>query len=216
MLCFKKYLLEINYIDQIENGFDRAQAASGRKDAGIGEDIDLNTLSEKEQIRIVKVHPINIKYIDNPSEQVQLACVNQSYSSINHIENPTENVQKLAASLNAWITLDPDLSGIENPSDEVVKIGLDQNPNAIWKIENPTLKHLIFAYNSQMEKGDIRERPNTSSFDEDFPWERKDFQKWLVDKDRSKILRIPRDKLDPELAEKYKYFLSMNKAGIFK
>lgn len=44
----------------------------------------------------------------------------------------------------------------------------------------------------------------------------KDFQKWFVDKHQYNILRIPRDKLDPKLAEKYKYILDMSKAGILK
>jgi len=47
-----------------------------------------------------------------------------------------------------------------------------------------------------------------------FSWNT-EFQHWFVEQNPKNILKIPRKKLIPELAQKYKYLLSMGKAGIF-
>ena len=54
--------------------------------------------SEEVQLAAVKKNPYSIQFIKNPSERLQLAAVEQDPYSILYIENPTEKVKQLAKS----------------------------------------------------------------------------------------------------------------------
>ena len=54
--------------------------------------------SEELQLEVVKKNGYSIKFIENPSERVQLAAVEKDPYSIQYIQNPTEKVKQLAKS----------------------------------------------------------------------------------------------------------------------
>jgi hypothetical protein len=53
-----------------------------------------NEINEDTQIRVVEQFPESIKFINNPSPNVQLAAVRKNYNSINFIKNPDKKVIK--------------------------------------------------------------------------------------------------------------------------
>ena len=115
----------------------------------------------------------------------------------------------------SWVDIFPELDDLPEKErkefniydmEEVAKIQRD--PSAIFRISLPRLASIIYAY----KQGSFINDPN-------FPWEREDFQKWLVDRierNPSEIFKIPEDKLSSQLKNKYKHLLSMSRAGIFK
>ena len=54
--------------------------------------------SEEIQLKVVKKDGWNIQFIINPIEEAQIEAVKQSKWFIRHIQNPTENVKELARS----------------------------------------------------------------------------------------------------------------------
>ena len=54
----------------------------------------MNNIKNKQKlIKIISHSPLYIKYIENPSEEVQLAAVKEDPYVIRFIKNPTENVK---------------------------------------------------------------------------------------------------------------------------
>ncbi len=93
----------------------------------------LKNPSEAAQIAVVKKSPFTIEIIDNPSEAVQLAAVRAGCASIQYIENPTERVQLTAVKKNGMV-----LQYIDNPNDRVIEAALKNEPYALQYLENPT------------------------------------------------------------------------------
>lgn len=58
--------------------------------------IDYDSLTEAEQLELIKDSPFNIKYFKNPSEAVQLAAVTDNGYSIRYIKNPSEAIHNAA------------------------------------------------------------------------------------------------------------------------
>src|SRR5271157_1432808 len=89
--------------------------------------------SEKLLEKAVKRHGRAIKYIKNPSEQVQLEAVKQNGWAIKHIKNPSEQVQ-----LEAVKQYGNAIEYIKNPSEQVQLEAVKENGYAIYYIENPS------------------------------------------------------------------------------
>ena len=128
-------------------------------------ELNSGLLSDDELLEIVKVDGDNIKYIDNPIEEVQLAAVEDSYYSIRFIidkgikpseevqlaavtqypnvieliNNPTEKVQLVAVEINPYA-----IEYIENPSEEVQMVAVTKRPYLYRYIKNPTDKVKMF------------------------------------------------------------------------
>jgi hypothetical protein len=76
-----------------------------------------------------------IEHITNPSLEVQLAAVNQNGLAIRFIDDPSEEVQWAAVEQNGCA-----IGFIKNPTEKMKWVAVQQNPVAIYHIENPTLK----------------------------------------------------------------------------
>ena len=140
------------------------------------------------------------KFINDVTEEEQIEAVQKNGYDIRYISNPSEKVQLIAIQQEGAI-----IKHIENPSEKVQLAAVDNNLFAIMNIKNPTFKviNLVFQRDPYMSRHAW------------FPWS-EEFQDWLIDKNLSNIFKIPRNRLSSELKEKYKYLLSMNKAGILK
>jgi TPR repeat protein len=125
---------------------------------------DLNSLSDKEQIKALRRHTIKytrysskytgnkktfivkvggyayIKYINNPSEKVQLWAVNQSASALAYIKNPTEKVQLEAVKKGG-----SSLSYVKKSSEKVQLEAVRHSANALKYINKPSEKVQIEA-----------------------------------------------------------------------
>lgn len=77
----------------------------------------INSLSEKEQIDIVKEFglPAYLK-ITNPSENVQCAFARSSWFAISHIDNPSEKVQMAAVKMHPKC-----IQFLRNPAESVIR-----------------------------------------------------------------------------------------------
>ena len=58
--------------------------------------MNINSLSEDEQLEIIKDEPLMVHYIKNQSLKVQLATVNSDGLCIKYIKNPSYEVQLAA------------------------------------------------------------------------------------------------------------------------
>lgn len=92
------------------------------------------TFTEEEQIEAVQSHSSAIKFINNPSEEIQLIAVQDGDSfAYVFIDNPTENVKLSTVQEN------PDmLEYIHDPSEEVQLTAIRHDPYTIRYIENPS------------------------------------------------------------------------------
>jgi hypothetical protein len=75
--------------------------------------MNINDLSEEEQIKAVANYPIIIKDIDNPSEKVQLYAIKRNPHNIQYIKNPTEKVKLKAVRKFGLV-----IAFIKDPSEE--------------------------------------------------------------------------------------------------
>jgi hypothetical protein len=92
---------------------------------------DLLYCSKLEKI---KTDPKYIKYINNPSEEMQLEAVKRDGYSIGYINNPSEEVQ-----LEAVRQQGNSICFITNPSIEIQKEAIKNSPEyAIFHITDPT------------------------------------------------------------------------------
>jgi len=138
--------------------------------------------------------------LNKQSEEEQIEAVQKLGSYIRHINNPSEKVQRIAME-----NFPKGIMWIKNPSEEAQLISVGSDIWNVYYIKKPTLKVQQFVFS----------KAPTIVADGSFNMS-KEFQEWLIDKNPSNIFKIPKEKLNPELAEKYKYLLSMNKVGILK
>ena len=97
---------------------------------------ELNFLKEKHLYEdMVIISPNYIKYIENPSEQVQLVAVQEDGHSIQYIQNPSEQAQLAAVNQNG-----NSIQFIQNPSEQVQLAAVQEDGYSIKYIENPTDK----------------------------------------------------------------------------
>jgi hypothetical protein len=90
--------------------------------------------TEEEQQLAVQQDGQDIKYIDNPSEELKkLAVQTKNGLAIHYIKNPSEEVKKLAVQENGYA-----IRFIKNPSEEIQKLAVQQDAFAIRYIDNPS------------------------------------------------------------------------------
>ena len=95
-----------------------------------------SSMSEDEQVELVRDHFLSIRYIRKPSEKVQLAALESGGAfALDYIRRPTEKVQ-LAA-----VEKDPlSLNFIKRPTEKVQIAAVKKDPLALKYIENPSEK----------------------------------------------------------------------------
>jgi len=84
-------------------------------------------------LEAVKKNGKSIKYINNPTEEMQLEAVKQDGYSIKYIKNPTKEM-----CMEAINDYGQSIQFIKNPTEEMCLEAVKQNSLAILNIENPT------------------------------------------------------------------------------
>ena len=85
--------------------------------------------------RLIQYNPHLIKFIDNPSEELQLMAVGKDTHLIQYIDNPSEEVQMIAVTKNGIL-----IGNIVNPSEQVQLAAIENHINAFFLIDKPTEK----------------------------------------------------------------------------
>ena len=134
----------------------------------------INSLTEDEQLTIVRCNYEASKWINNPSIKIQEAVINYDSSMIRNIRNPCEYIRILAVKLDCFNT-----SRIEKLTIEVQKLAISYNKNCYWRIENPCddIKHFaikcglsieqIKNATYEMKKQSVKFTPNNIFFIDD-------------------------------------------------
>lgn len=90
--------------------------------------------TEKEKLDAVKKDYTEIRYIHNPSEEVQLMAVNDIFDmAIHFIKNPIDKVKKVSVEKNPKT-----IKYIKNPSTEIKLIAIKRDISLIEYINNPS------------------------------------------------------------------------------
>jgi len=91
--------------------------------------------SEELQMAVVEDDPDYLAYIHNPTEDVQLEAIESYIYAFQYIKNPTERIQA------ALMKIEPTMIGmIDNPTEKVQMIAVNKDPELIKWIKNPTDK----------------------------------------------------------------------------
>lgn len=77
--------------------------------------------NEKQQNLSVKLSGTQIKYIDNPSEELQLEAIKNNVRNLQYIDNPTKKVQLEAVKRNPLY-----IQYINNPSEKILLKALEE------------------------------------------------------------------------------------------
>lgn len=118
---------------------------------------EINEVDEKLRLFIVKNNGNNIKYIKNPSREVQkqaitntplcvkyienvdeevgIICVKSLWNSLELINNPSEKIVKEAIKTKGWA-----IQFVENPNEELQLLAVNKDYDAVKYIENPSEK----------------------------------------------------------------------------
>lgn len=99
----------------------------------------INTVSEKEQIELVKYRDYYMRYIINPSKELQLLSVQKDGYNIQYIKDPSEEIQLEAVKENGYA-----IECIDDPNEEVQLEAVKEVIRAIQYIKNPTEKVLQY------------------------------------------------------------------------
>jgi hypothetical protein len=91
-----------------------------------------DNLSEKEQIKLIKLNPYNIKYIKNPSIKSQELAIKKYPYLIKYIKNQSEEIQEIAINKNIW-----SIKYIDNPTKKIQEIAINKKIYTIFYIKNP-------------------------------------------------------------------------------
>ena len=112
----------------------------------------------------------NIKYIENPSEELQMAAVRTDGSNIRFIQNPTEKVKLYILSISCV-----DIKWIRDQSEKIQLAALENAAKTpsyikylIWDMKKPTIavqKRAIYLSNYDLDV--IRACPNWRDFVEE-------------------------------------------------
>lgn len=135
----KKPDLCLTYIRQIYQEHGKQSYPAGLELAAISEDGDviryIKNPSEQVQLAAVKKHGSFIRQIANPSEKIQLAAVSTDPGSLEYIRNPSENVKMIAVGRNPMA-----IKYIDNPSEEIQLVAVKKHPRSISEISFPSEK----------------------------------------------------------------------------
>ena len=83
-----------------------------------------NPKYELENISKTKIIPELLKFIDNPSEELQLDVINENPRYIRYIKNSTEKIQLMVAEKDPLSIL-----GVNNPTEKVQLTMVENNIN---------------------------------------------------------------------------------------
>lgn len=133
---FLEYKTQLSEIILMGNSDDNNE--SGMNES---EGIDINNMSEEEQIETVKKDPWKIDHIKNPSEYVLMTAIKEDPYVLSHLNRVLKNMspelqqelQAIAVKQNGFV-----ISCIENPSEEIQLMAVQQKPGAIRYIKNPS------------------------------------------------------------------------------
>ncbi len=136
-----------------------------------------------------------MEILNDASEEKQLIAIKKHEFYIQNIKNPSEklclaSIKKDARSIHY----------INDPSEKVCLAAVRQNGYNIEYIDNPSIDVQKLA----IQKGYIDNILILS----------KEIQEWFINQNPVNILKIPKGKLDPELAIKYNHLINMSRAGI--
>ena len=119
---FKKYIIKIHGKEMWERIED-------------SDEYQIYIESERDQKRKVKEEPYNIRYINNPREDIKTLAVKGKANCIAYINNPSEELQLQAVKENGF-----NIQNIYNPSEKVQIEAVKETPCVISFIKNPTDK----------------------------------------------------------------------------
>jgi len=96
------------------------------------------TRNDEELFSRIKNNPYLIKYVENPSEELQLIAIRHDPSSVCNIQYPTEKVQNTILRWGGiwWI------SDIRHPSESIQDYVIKNDPQLFIKIHNLSTKIL--------------------------------------------------------------------------
>lgn len=137
----REYLVScgIDLVEKEERAFEKLYLQQVK---AFGEDIKyIDNPTEEMQIEAVTQNALNIKYINNPTEKVQFLSIEEDINNISLIQNPKESVQIFVVSKNTDLFFK-----INNPSDNVVRMTIAKDWKLIFDIAN---------MNSDLIKDDI-------------------------------------------------------------
>jgi len=121
----------------------------------------------KSDLELVLNDKMAIKYIKNPSEEVQLAAVMQGGDSygypFRYIKNPTEKVQLAAIAAPYGFEGCP-FKYMKNPSKAVRLAAVKRENTMIWKINDPSEEEIKIALGSPHSAAFIKFMPNQTEF----------------------------------------------------
>ena len=78
----------------------------------------------------INLFGVEIRFIINPSEEIQLAAVKHDWYAIKYIQNPTPAVRRAAIRKNPWIIFDY----IKNPTEEEKRLAVELNPRILTRM----------------------------------------------------------------------------------
>ncbi|OOM16420.1 hypothetical protein [Clostridium saccharobutylicum] len=107
---------------------------------------ELSEADEELKLLIVKDNGNNIKYIKNPSKEVQKEAIKSTPLSIQYIENVNEEIGILCVR-----TLWNSLELINNPSETIIEEAVQTKGWAIQFVKNPSEKLQILAVNKDYD-----------------------------------------------------------------
>lgn len=97
--------------------------------------MDLNLLSEEEQIKVVKKDLDAFYKINEPTEAVCLVAVSKRSGILKEIKNPTDAVVKAALKKSGLA-----IASVSNPTEEQMIIAIRKNPKAFFRLSKTTEK----------------------------------------------------------------------------
>lgn len=117
------------------------------KDINIGDEQIIkrvSRLSENGKLMLINVHPYYVKYISNPSINIQREAIKNHVHYLQFIKNPALEVQLEAVKRDGCV-----IKFIKNPSEKVQLKAVEDDGEAIRYIKNPSLNVQLVAVNDE-------------------------------------------------------------------
>ena len=137
----------------------------------------LDNLSNEEKLNRINSNPSLIKYVNNPSIELQIAAVKSDPTLISIIEDPDEKVQLIVYKkdpacleyvefVNEKLQVKAikedayNLTYIKNPCDKAIELAIEQEPRNIGLVKNPSVIHQFNAIKLSGAAIDYIENPD--------------------------------------------------------
>jgi len=95
--------------------------------------MNINDMTEDEQIKEIIKNLNNFQYVENPSEAVQLAAVKKNGTNMYFIKNPSKVVQLAAVTKTPF-----SIKYVQNPSEEIQYAAIKKDALSLNYIKNPS------------------------------------------------------------------------------